>query len=425
MEDGCPLSVLEGSRGVLLSPVQPYSILPVKDTAREGNNCTDCPILAKPALVPIADGTSNGLPPSSSAIPIVADIPVGGGSSSDYERIITSDRLAALRSCLGERGLPPKVIELILGAARSNTHSAYQSAWNAWSRWCSTRKADPMSASANDVLTFLSDYFDSGMSYSSVNVARSMLSTTFGLAESSLDIGRNPLVSKLMKGIYNIKPPSPKYVSTWDPSVVLSYFDSTAGTSFSILQLARRTATLLALNSLSRCADLASIQLPSIRFSDGDVSFSLSRPRKAQHSGPLHSLSVGAWHQNLAICPNAFLKLYIDRTAPLRNKENDALLFIGCNKPHRPVSSSTIGRWIKDQLKEAGIDTSIFSAHSARGAAASKAMAQGIPIQSILNQGHWARESTFAKFYKRTVPSNISDVGQAVLQDLQNSSDEE
>ena len=89
------------------------------------------------------------------------------------------------------------------------------------------------------------------------------------------------------------------------------------------------------------------------------------------------------------------------------------------------MSSSTIGRWIKDQLKEAGIDTSIFSAHSARGAAASKAMAQGIPIQSILNQGHWARESTFAKFYRRAVPSNTNDVGQAVLQNLNNSSDEE
>ena len=42
-------------------------------------------------------------------------------------------------------------------------------------------------------------------------------------------------------------------------------------------------------------------------------------------------------------------------------------------------------------------------------------MAQGIPVQSILDQGHWARESTFARFYKRTVPSNNDDVGQAVF----------
>jgi hypothetical protein len=52
-------------------------------------------------------------------------------------------------------------------------------------------------------------------------------------------------------------------------------------------------------------------------------------------------------------------------------------------------------------LKETGINTAIFSAHSVRGAASSKAAAAGVPIQSILNQGHWASESTFAKFYRR------------------------
>ena len=77
---------------------------------------------------------------------------------------------------------------------------------------------------------------------------------------------------------------------------------------------------------------------------------------------------------------------------------------------------STIGRWIKDQLKEAGIDTSIFSAHSTREAAGSKALANGVPLKSILNQGHWARESTFAKFYQRDVNVDRNVVGQSVLQ---------
>ena len=77
---------------------------------------------------------------------------------------------------------------------------------------------------------------------------------------------------------------------------------------------------------------------------------------------------------------------------------------------------STIGRWIKDQLKEAGIDTSILSAHSTRGAAGSKAFANGVPLKSILNQGHWARESTFAKFYQRDVNVDRNVVGQSVLQ---------
>ncbi len=103
------------------------------------------------------------------------------------------------------------------------------------------------------------------------------------------------------------------------------------------------------------------------------------------------------------------------RTKPLRSGIRDGTLFIGSNRPHRSVTSSTVGHWIKDQLKEAGIDTTMYSAHSARGAGASKAASTGVPIQTILSQGHWARESTFAKFYRRDVTVETNQVGQAVL----------
>ena len=85
-------------------------------------------------------------------------------------------------------------------------------------------------------------------------------------------------------------------------------------------------------------------------------------------------------------------------------------LLISTNRPHGHVSVATVGRWIKEQLSVAGIDTSTFSAHSTRGAAASKAAGAGIPIQTILDSGHWAKESTFARFYHReavTGPANL------------------
>ena len=53
-------------------------------------------------------------------------------------------------------------------------------------------------------------------------------------------------------------------------------------------------------------------------------------------------------------------------------------------------------------MKESGID-SMFKAHSTRGAAASKAASSGVKVDSILQTAHWARESTFTKFYRREV----------------------
>jgi len=55
-----------------------------------------------------------------------------------------------------------------------------------------------------------------------------------------------------MKGILQAKPPTPKYSKTWDPSIVLSHLDVTAGHTLSLLQLARKLVTLLALTTLLR-----------------------------------------------------------------------------------------------------------------------------------------------------------------------------
>jgi len=52
-----------------------------------------------------------------------------------------------------------------------------------------------------------------------------------------------------------------------------------------------------------------------------------------------------------------------------RNEVNFQLLLIATVRPFKPVSGATVGRWIKSIMTEAGVDP-IFSAHSARGAAA-------------------------------------------------------
>ena len=243
-----------------------------------------------------------------------------------------------------------------------------------------------MSAGVPDVLNFLAESHKKGKSNATVNVARSMLSSTLP-TNSTGTIGKDPLVTSLLKGVYNERPPVPRYLATWNPDTVLAYFDATAATELSLLQLSRKTVTLVALCSLLRTCEISSILLDSIHISDSKVSFTLGKPRKAQHSGPLQQISIDSWPQNVSICPVSAIELYLERTQSLRNLSNSTSLFLSSNKPNKVASVSTIGHWIKEQLKEAGIDTSTFSAHSTRGAAASKAAASGISIQTILDQG--------------------------------------
>ena len=54
---------------------------------------------------------------------------------------------------------------------------------------------------------------------------------------------------------------------------------------------------------------------------------------------------------------------------------------------------------MKEALGAAKVDTSIFKAHSSRGAAATAALKAGISLPQILTLADWSGPSTFNKFY--------------------------
>jgi len=102
------------------------------------------------------------------------------------------------------------------------------------------------------------------------------------------------------------------------------------------------------------------------------------------------------------MCPVTTLRAYEQRTEkfkaelPSDSRSQLFLFFIG---QHIPVSSSTIARWLKSFMAEAGIDISIFKAHSIRGASCSTAAGTGITTKDILDAADWSSEGTFQRFY--------------------------
>lgn len=76
-----------------------------------------------------------------------------------------------------------------------------------------------------------------------------MLSSTLDPIEG-LQIGKHPLILKLMKGIYNSNPPKSRYEYTWDVSIVINHLSQLKNENLAIGPLARKLATLLALASL-------------------------------------------------------------------------------------------------------------------------------------------------------------------------------
>ena len=78
-------------------------------------------------------------------------------------------------------------------------------------------------------------------------------------------------------------------------------------------------------------------------------------------------------------------------------------LFISNNKPYQPVVPSTLAKWLLSTMDKAGIDTSLYKAHSVRSASATQMKLAGMSLTQILARAHWSETSrTFAKFYNRS-----------------------
>ena len=105
------------------------------------------------------------------------------------------------------------------------------------------------------------------------------------------------------------------------------------------------------------------------------------------------------------LCFCTYLKVYIERTKASHPTNSGAKnpLFLSYIKPHGPVTSTTLARWVRSTLAQAGIDTTTFKAHSSRSASSSAAYEAEVALLDIMEAVDWSTVSTFTKFYHRPV----------------------
>ena len=190
------------------------------------------------------------------------------------------------------------------------------------------------------------------------------------------------------------------------------YIESLGGNdSLSLAELTRKTVMLLALTRPSRSADLSQLHLKFRRYLPEGVTFQPTKlAKQSRQMKQMAEFFFPAFPANGLLCPVVTLRAYEVRTQEAREKTP---LFLTTIRPHNPASSSTIARWLKNMLGKAGIDTTIFRAHSVRGAAATAASNAGVTTCDILKAADWSTSSVFQKFYYK--PSKQAGFGRAVL----------
>ena len=155
---------------------------------------------------------------------------------------------------------------------------------------------------------------------------------------------------------------------------------------------------LLSLTRPSRSADLVSLNVDHCQYKPESVVFLPSSLAKQSRQGkPLVEYYFASFPDNKQLCPVETLRQYQLATMPLRKGHTQ--LFLATINPHNLVTSCTIAQWLKEVLEMSGIDVTLFTAHSTRGASSSAAAVSGITTTDILKAADWSTESVFRKFY--------------------------
>ena len=135
------------------------------------------------------------------------------------------DGLSIIREGLSERGLSQDTQNIILLSWRGGTKKQYDGYIKKWQVFCSEWGTDPVHATVETVLEFLTELYKSGIGYSAINTARSALSAIVNLPDKS-PVGQHPLVRRFLKGVFQSRPTTPRYNTTWDVNIVLDYLKS-------------------------------------------------------------------------------------------------------------------------------------------------------------------------------------------------------
>ena len=114
-------------------------------------------------------------------------------------------RVAYLRQHYSDKRISGEATQLLLSSWRQKSAQSYDSLCKKWISWCSERNVDPVSGPIEDVVNFLAHLHTQGYHYRSLNSYRSAIASMHTPIDG-VSIGQHPLVSRLMKGAFQVRP---------------------------------------------------------------------------------------------------------------------------------------------------------------------------------------------------------------------------
>ena len=162
----------------------------------------------------------------------------------------------------------------------------------------------------------------------------------------------------------------------------------------------------MALANANRCSDLTALDRDYLKWTPSGAQSTVVQLTKTRTPGSPKSVHYSSLPKDAKVCPVASLWVYLSKTTD-RTITVPSLkpVFLTSRKPFKRACPGTLGHWIKDCPRRAGVDTGTFTAHSTISASCSQAWARGVPHCWDPQDGKLVLQKYFECFYYRSESS--------------------
>ena len=257
---GC-FAVPLGSRHLLLSASPLDSKGDEQSQEGEAGGNPGVPSVANLPVVP-AGGEDDGIAPLPPAHIQAGPDPSGSGQDPGLpgpSRGSTYFRESLARTCVAD-GLDQDDIQFLSEHLAPGSSSGYGYTWHKFSSFCQEKGVDPFTAPVSIIIKYLRKIFNDGAAYRTINYARSAISKLH-IGFGDMPIGQHPLIKQTVRAVFRLRPPLPRYKSTFDIRPALTYMKQILGNN-SILNLkllSYKCLFLIAFHSFSRVSTVCKL----------------------------------------------------------------------------------------------------------------------------------------------------------------------
>ena len=286
-------------------------------------------------------------------------------------------------------------IMLLDRAIRNTTKTKYKSKEKKWLTHCKHHNIHPNTQDTYAVLNFFALEYERKLKWSTIRAYVPALSDYL----RKVDMVQ---IRRLLRGIFNLRPPVAKYTAIWDVNTVLTFLSAMIAESHKDLSM--KLATLMMILSGTRVNMLSHMKTTNMFITDLECTFVFDDALKETRPGfNTKPMVFRAFPSHPSLCPVLVMWRYLN----IRNNlSGDPALFTTTRKHkgvYKPASPDTIARWIKEMLELSGIDSGKYSAHSCRSASTSAALFRGISLTTIVKSASWSNVTTFKNHYLKEI----------------------